>query len=172
MTRSRKEPRFFNKSATLAISRAILSIGDVYAIPLQGGGYAFGQYVAMHPLMGALVRILNVRADSVPPVGDLAEAGNMFPPVFVGLKAALRSGRWKKIGTLPVPEDPKGRTFRQTFGTKPGTYHDWKIWYWDRAVPVGDLPDDARDLELFQVWGAEGVEDRILGAAHRGERMF
>ena len=94
----------------------------------------------------------------------------LFPPVFAGLQATARSGRWKRIGNLePGPvEHPR---FRQCTGTKPGTYFDWQIWDGKKTRKIGQLPVNLRKLELKCVWGDEALEERILAGTYRGGRM-
>jgi hypothetical protein len=75
------------------------------------------------------------------------------------------------IGNFPVGEFefPK---FRFTMRTKPGVYHDWRIWDGSEAVKVGDLPEQYRSLELKTVWGDQGLEEQIVAGTCRGDRML
>src|SRR6202012_3888115 len=119
--------------------------------------------------LGFMVQVFNVfRNDPVTSIEELENAPPLFPPVFVGLLATVRAGRWKKIGNAPVKyfEHPK---FRQTMGTKPGTYNDWTIWDGSTTIRLGKLPVEYRSLELKCVWGDEGLEERILQAYYRGD---
>src|SRR6266487_2347772 len=84
------------------------AIGDVFSIPLSDGRTAYGQYVfwdGSRPAgLGSLVRILDVvRAEPVS-LKELRHAGDLFPPVFVGLGAGLKSRGWKIIGHIPVDQ--------------------------------------------------------------------
>jgi hypothetical protein len=101
----------------------------------------------------------------------LEPARLLFPPVFVGLVAAVRGKLWQYIGNKPVEGFvlPK---FRDTMGTKPGTYHDWSIWNGRKHSKLGDLPEDLRTLELKSIWGCEALADRIVAGTYRGDRMF
>jgi len=56
--------------------------------------------------------------------------------------------------------------------TKPGVYHDWRIWDGSEAVKVGDLPEQYRSLELKTVWGDQGLEEQIVAGTCRGDRML
>jgi Immunity protein 26 len=149
-----------------------IEIGDYFRVPLPDGRWAYCQYVQQSDELGYLVRVFD-RVDKEPlnSAVELDGVGLLFPPVFVGLRASVRSGRWQKIGAMPVNGliVPK---FRFTMGTKPGTYHDWRIWDGRNTVSIGDLPEHMRSLELKQVWGDEGLEERIVAGTYRGDRMF
>ncbi len=158
--------------------RQSAKLGDCFEIPLSNGEFAYGQYIYLDDRtmgLGTLVQIFNFlsdrRLDLEQFKATLTSTRFMFPPVFVGLLPAIRSGRWRIVGNLPVSNFifPK---FRSTLGTRPGIYHDWKIWDGANTVAVGDLPVAYRSLELKMVWGAEGLEERIIEGKYRGDEMF
>ena len=146
-------------------------VGDVLAFSLPSGQICYAHYIQLHPEFGTLVRIFRTDDQEPRSPQNVYQAQSPFNPVFVGLYAAVRSGRWKSIGTLAPPPEPFPR-FRWTFGTKPGKYTDWRIWDGQRDVLVGELPPADRALELRLVWGAEGLEERLAGARHRGDEML
>jgi hypothetical protein len=145
-------------------------VGDCFAIPLKDGGYAFCQYIAWNAEMGFLVRVFDVRSRTILTADQLRGKPPMFPPVFVGLRATLRSGRWKAIGNFGVEpfEFPR---FRQTLATSGGVYHDWRIWDGSATRFVGELPPEDRNLELLCTWGDEALEERILTREARGDKL-
>jgi Immunity protein 26 len=150
-------------------------IGDIIAIPLKDGRTAYAQYVYFDGKdasgMGCLIQVFDIITSKPISLDRLESASLMFPPVFVGLKTGIQSKRWKVIGSLPI-ENFVFPKFRSTFGTGPGTYHDWKIWDGITTFFVGDLPPEYRLLELKSVWGAEALEERIArGGSYRGESM-
>jgi Immunity protein 26 len=152
--------------------KAKIEIGDVFRVPLPNGRWAYCQYVQQSDELGYLVRVFDrITKEPLSSTNELEDAGPLFPAVFVGLRASVRSGRWQKIGTMPMDgfEFPK---FRITMGTKPGIYHDWRIWDGKNTVSVGNLPEHMRSLELKQVWGDEGLEERIVAGSYRGDRML
>jgi hypothetical protein len=152
-------------------SRTVIKVGDYFEIPLKDGRLAYCRLLHRGEL-GFLVQVLDLfRTTSPASTEELRNAPPLFPPVFVGLLATVRSGRWKKIGNVPVTyfAHPK---FRQTMGTKPGTYHDWTIWDGLKTIKIGRLPVEHRSLELKCVWGDEGLEERILQGYYRGRHML
>ena len=129
-------------------------VGDRFEIPLKDGRLAYCRLLHRGEL-GFLVQVFDLfRTTSPTSTEELRNAPPLFPPVFVGLLATVRSGRWKKIGDVPVTyfAHPK---FRQTMGTKPGTYDDWTIWDGLKTIKIGRLPVEYRSLELKCVWGDE-----------------
>ena len=138
-----------------------IKLGDCYAIPLPGGRYGYCQYVQWNKQMGCLVRVLDrITAEAVATVAELANAGNMFPPVFVGLHASVKSGRWKCIGNLPVSDFPFP-LFRATGATKAGIHENWWLWDGQNERFIGKLPKELHKLEQRAVWGDELLEERI-----------
>ena len=159
--------------------KSSIKIGDCFEIPLVDGRYAYGQYIFLDDRqptgLGTLVQIFDVLSDRPLEHAELRRLVEhkrlMFPPVFIGLIPAIRTGRWKII----MHSSPSKFTFpkfRSTLGTKPGIYHDWKIWDGKETVFVGKLPPEYRSLELKMVWGAEGLEDRIIEGKYRGNDML
>lgn len=143
-------------------------VGDVYQIPLPDGRFAFAQYLQWNEEMGCLIRVFDFLLDHEPEsLAALKLAGEMFPPVFAGLKAAVKADRWKRIGSMPVPNFTFP-TFRCTSATKPGTYENW--WLWDGGAQrfIGKLPEELRSLEVEVSWGYELLEERIA----TGKNLF
>ena len=152
--------------------RVKIEIGDCFRIPLPDGRWAYCQYVQQSDELGYLVRVFDrITTEPLNSTAEIDGAGLLFSPVFVGLRASVRSGRWERIGIMPVNSFvfPK---FRVTMGTKPGVYHDWRIWDGKNTVSIGDLPEQMRSLELKSVWGDEALEERIVAGTYRGDRMF
>jgi hypothetical protein len=137
-----------------------IKLGDFFAIPLPGGRHAYCQYVHWNEQMGYLVRVLDRITTGSANVSELANAGDMFPPVFVGLRVSVRSGRWTCIGNLPV-KDFSFPLFRDTGATKPGVYDSWWLWDGQNERFIGKLPKDLFNLERRTVWGDELLEERI-----------
>ncbi len=139
-----------------------IKVGNCYAIPLPDGKYGYCQYVLRNEMLGYLIQVFDRITDQpLSSAEELRGVGNMFPPVFVGLPASVKRGRWKYIGYLPV-EDFHFPQFRAIGGAlKPGTYENWWIWDGKQERFIGKLPNELRSLELRVVWGDELLEERI-----------
>ncbi len=147
-----------------------LKPGDCFEVPLPDGKRGYGQYLlhdrgkGKRPGQGTLVRIFDIISETEVPLERLARAGELFPPVFVTLDAALKTGGWRIVGRLPVGDFkfPKFRSLR-SHGWEPGKHHDWVIWDEDGPRYVGDLTPEYRDLEVFALHGHRLIEKRISG---------
>lgn len=154
------------------MKRTMIEVGDCFRIPLPNGRWAYCQFVHHNNELGFLVKVFDlITTEPMDSATDLRTAGLLFPPVFVGLRASVRSGRWKKIGNIVI-DDFEFPKFRNTVGTKPGTYNDWWIWDGTSTIKIGTLPKEMRSLELEQVWGDEALEQRIVNGNYRGDYMF
>jgi hypothetical protein len=156
----------------MSTQRPKIEIGDCFVIPLPDGRFGYCQHVYHHQEFGYLVRVFDkITSEPLNTTAELVTAGLLFPPVFVGLRASVRSGRWKRIGSMVV-KDFAFPKFRITMGTKPGTYQDWRIWDGTTTRTIGELPISLRSLELQSVWGDEALEERISSGTYRGQQMF
>jgi hypothetical protein len=149
-----------------------IQLGDVYRIPLNDGRYAYCQYIHENKELGSMVQVFSLLTPQPLEIADpLRESDAMFSPVFVALRVIAQSGRWPRIGSLPLKPFSFPR-FRLTMGTKPGVYHDWRIWDGTNTVWIGDLPENLRKLQLKGISGYETLEERIVAGTYRGDRMF
>lgn len=137
-----------------------IRVGDCFQIPLPGGRLAYCQYVHWSNELGYLIRVFDCITDKPLSVELLQNCKELFPPVFVGLKASVASGRWKRIGWMEVGQF-RFPTFRCTSATKPGVYENWWLWDGGKQRFIGKLPPELRELELELVWGDELLEERI-----------
>jgi hypothetical protein len=142
-----------------------IKIGDCFSIPLQDGRKAVGQYIFLDDRKpygcGSLIRVFDLITREGVKVEQLKSAGLLFPPVFVGLYASIRSGRWRVIGSFPV-ENFQYPKFRCSNGHKPGKYYDWSIFDGQKMIDIGELTPEYRSLEMLGGWGDELLEDRIV----------
>lgn len=141
-------------------------VGDCFEIPLPDGRRAYGQYIrdeTNDPTShGCLVRVFDIVRKQPAILEELRRVGLLFPPVYVGLWASIGSGRWKVIGSFPVPEDFTYPLFRYSHHTTPGVYDDWQIWDGREWHKIGKLPEHCRNLEILCVWSDVLLEERIM----------
>ena len=134
-------------------ARTKIEVGDCFRIALPDGRWAYIQFVHRNDDFGYLVRVFDwITESSFDSTEKLEGAGCLFPPVFVGLPASVRSGRWQKIGNVPVSnfQSPK---FRETIGTKPGIYQQQPVHLRQLREPLSGQ-FDGRQPSL-DVHGAE-----------------
>ncbi len=146
------------------MKRKRLKIGDVFEIPLSDGRKAYGQYVRADKDNGPMIRIFDLITKDNIQVDEIINTPNMFPPLIVGLRAAIKTGMWTILGNSPINDfDPPYfiSAMYDSINDKMG------MWYlWDRSkseyIPLGyKLPGEYRELEQLVVWAAEDVAKRI-----------
>jgi hypothetical protein len=140
-----------------------LSLGDIFEIPLSNGRRAFGQYV-FKDRMGPVVLIFDVIAqpDEGIELESLDPSKMLFPPVFTGLQAAIRSGLWKVIGHRAVGQLLYPGFVSAHYNHKTGRYGTWYLWDGEEYRPLGqDLPQEYRTLERLIIWDPMDIIERI-----------
>ncbi len=143
------------------MARSRIKVGDIFRIPLPEGRFGYCQYIQWNDQMGCLTKVFDLVAkNELRSIDELSEVPEMFPPIFVGLKASAKSGRWAIVGNLPVApiEFP---TFRASNGYAAGVYGDWSLWDGASHRFIGVLPTSFRKFEKLVIWGDELVEERI-----------
>jgi hypothetical protein len=139
-----------------------IRLGDCFAIPLPDGRYGYCQLLASDTKNGYLIRVFDKTTSKMNQSTDsLRDIGEMFPPVFVGLRASVRSGRWKPIGQLPIPDFKFPRFRYRRGGLSPGVYDNWMVLDGQHYESIGRLPPELRSIEHELVWGDESLEKRI-----------
>lgn len=149
-----------------------MSTGSCYSIRLSNGQFAYAQLLAMsmkppptHAL-GAMVSIFDLLTDEeLVNTSRLSSVAPRFLPIYVGLKAMLKSGRWRRIGELPVPAVGEP-IFRSSLGLDPRASSRWRILERDQERVVDTLALEERDLEVWKVWGYEDLERRVLSGVN------
>ena len=99
-----------------------------------------------------------------------ADTTALPPPVFIGFGDAFTKGGWRVIGHARVDPFPVPR-FRASFGLKPGTYHDWKIYDGIVVRAIGDLLPEFRSLEFLCGWSPQAIELRIRTGENPYDRI-
>ncbi|MBC7925295.1 MAG: hypothetical protein H7039_06520 [Bryobacteraceae bacterium] len=142
--------------------RVLARIGDILRIPLGDGRYGYAQYVYNHSLYSTLLRVLDVIANTPEPPPEIMTAGDLFPPVFVGLNPPIREKAWTIVAHVPV-KDFRFPLFkcRQVVDEVPGKHYDWLIWDGETYERVGELPAKYRSLGFLASFGYGIIEARI-----------
>jgi hypothetical protein len=139
-------------------------IGDVYRIPLSDGRFAYAHYVysdfGRAQSHGWLVRVLDIIDNGYATVDQLSRAGDLFPPVYVGLRAPIEQGLWQKIATIP-PSGFHYPTFRVNMKMKNGTSDAWSLWNGREMEYIGNLPEELRKLSILTIVGYVALRQRI-----------
>jgi hypothetical protein len=123
--------------------------GDVVAISLGDGTYAFGIVLAEPQMV-----FFDLRSSSVPPVEEILDSPEVFR-IWV-MNSAITGGRWQVIGNIDLGAELRASPvfFREDPITNAlYLYQSGKAWPAAR--------EDCEGLERAAVWSASHVEDRL-----------
>ncbi len=142
--------------------RTSLKIGDILEIPLSDGRRAYAQYVWRDKLMGPMIRVFDVITEERVDIDVLRGASLLFPPVFTGLYAAVRTGLWQIIGRLPVDDFTYPKFIWPLYDDKVDKVRNWALWDGEKEIHIGrKLPNRYRGLEQLVGWAPQDVAERI-----------
>lgn len=122
--------------------------GDVCAIPLKSGGYAFGL------CCGSDFAFFNVRSD-VPVLPDGLQDTQLAFRVPIA-KDAPSTGGWQVVGHVEVRDD---YAKPEKYLHKPIGSAQCYIYSAGQEEPVSD--DECRDLEILSTWFSFHIEERL-----------
>jgi hypothetical protein len=141
-----------------------LRVGDVIEIPLSDGSRAFCRYVERDETLGPIVEVYSKRLSRTEDVDieRLGSTGLLFPPVVVGLSAALHAGLWRIVGHIPVRDYLRPLFLAVRRGKDPFRVVEWFLWDGHAYKRLGaKLPQQYKRLEIDFVWTAQDLADRI-----------
>jgi len=144
------------------MKRTRIRIGDIFEIPLSDGRKAFGQYVFRDEKNGPLIQVFDLVTEDEIQLGQLNEISPLFPPVFTGLFAAIRTGLWKVIGHMPVEGFVYPKFISPLFDSKAGEARTWYLWNGKEYIRLGrKLPEEYKQLEQLVGWDPHDIAHRI-----------
>ena len=142
-----------------------VKVGDMFEIPLSDGRKSYGQYVFLDKKMGGLLQVYDLIVETDMHLESilnlLQDAKPLFPPVFVGLQAAVSMGLWTVIGHRPI-EDFNYPGFILVYHDMYIPRGNWTFWDGEREIRLGTrLPDEYKDHEFNAGWSPQDVVHRI-----------
>jgi hypothetical protein len=150
-------------------------VGDVFEIPLSNGERAFGHYMRSDR-MGPLIQVYDIimagDESGTEILERLRSAERLFPPIYTGLGAAVRTGLWRVIGRLPTAgfERPAFVSVHHE-GFRP--IGPWYYRCGEEMTRLGErLLDEYKQLEFLAVWSPHDVAHRIETGENPYERMI
>lgn len=137
-------------------------IGDVFEISLSDGRKAYGQYVFWDQENGPIVRIFDLIADDQVDLSSITNRSLLFPPIVVGLMAAIKSGLWKIIGNIAINDFDYPYFISAMYHSLTNKMGMWYLWDGADYKPLGyKLPDEYKRFEQLVVWAADDIRKRI-----------
>jgi hypothetical protein len=139
-------------------------IGFVYRLTKLNSDAIYAQVIAWDKEMGHLVRIAKLDSDSSDLRYGTLKNGELFPPVFVGLDAAVRAKEWILVAKNEIDAEtiPPFKATNQSPPDLDGS--GWYIRDGGKSRFVGQINSDQKNFETYQIWGYKILEDRIVEA--------
>ncbi|MFC4809846.1 Imm26 family immunity protein [Paenibacillus sp. GCM10023250] len=140
--------------------RRSVKLGDIYAIPLPDGNYAFGRTFLDSGL--AIYKQISNRIDDIP-------AREEYQFIVGVYRSALKSGDWPVVGNRPFQDEeeawPPPSCIVDRITGQYSIYHKGEI--------TKSTYSECEGLEITAVWAAEQIIDRIMGVEkwHKNFRM-
>ncbi len=140
-----------------------ITIGDIFEIPLSGGRKAYGQYVYHDKKTGPLICVFDSTAyNELYQQDNLLLSESLFPPIFTGLFAAIRTGLWKIIGHSEINSFHYPNFVSAVYSSETGKVKMWYLWDGNEFVKIGPvLPQQYQSLEYLIVWAPQDIAKRI-----------
>jgi hypothetical protein len=136
-------------------------IGDIFEIPLTKSRRSYGQYLYFSK-MGPIIQIFDVVSSNEMNVDQIICSQPLFPPIIVGLFAAIKDKIWKVVGNKPIESFKHPLFVSNEYDQITGEARTWFIWNGQEYIKVGiKLPDRYKKLEFLVVWSSSSVVERI-----------
>ena len=136
-------------------------IGDIFEVPISQGRMAIGQYL-LQSKMGPIVQILGILPIDKNDIEELLLSKPLFPPVIVGLFAAIQKNMWRIIGNKKVTLIDHPKFISNIWNEKTGKAGFWTLWDGNKFYDIGHfLPSEYRELEFLVVWTPQSITERI-----------
>jgi hypothetical protein len=136
-------------------------IGSLFKLKAFKTANVFAHCIAWDEKMGYLMRISALeQRESSPTYEDLKRRA-LFPPVFVGLDAAVKAREWLLVSKMVIDHEAIP-AFKATNQSPPDLEDaSWYIRNSGKSKFVGRLSPEEKELETYQIWGYRILEERI-----------
>jgi hypothetical protein len=131
--------------------------GDIVALPLPSGGYAYSRILSNRVLMA----FYNLRTDNLTDPNEVVTSGTLF--VTAVHMTAISNERWVTMGNRPLEQE----LIQDTKFFRKNPTGDGFLIYISKAEPSGSdheyeaSADECRGLEPLLVWEPDQIEQRI-----------
>jgi hypothetical protein len=140
-------------------------VGDVFAIPISGGRFAFGRVMLLSKLQGLLIEVFAKTSDRKAFDGSVITSGRLFPPLgLAGGSDSLKSWRWTVVRSDPGYKRPDEAL---EFVSPRPAGGGWCAVDLDRKILRDVSPEEAKKMTSGKSWDPEDIESRIEEALRR-----
>jgi len=131
------------------------NVGLVCQKEIGGRVYTLHYYLARE-LHGPFVRVYQGE--------EVRESSLVIDCLGFGILAAVRTGGWKRLGTL----DPGPQTLGPALYFEPPYPEEWFLMEKDKSKKLGRVvPPELQHLEILQIINYEVLEERLLTGVNR-----
>ena len=140
-------------------------VGDVFAIPISGGRFAFGRVMLLDKLHGMLIEVFAKTTDSKVFDRSVVESGRLFQPlVLSGGDSSLKIWRWTVVRSDPSykrPDEPL------EFVSPHPSGDCWCAVDLERNILRIVSTEEKKIMISGHLWSPKNVEDHIEEALGR-----
>ena len=140
-----------------------IKVGDVYRIPLSENRSAYCQYM-LRDRCGPMIRVFDLILNEEEDLDfvRLNVKKLLFPPIIVGLSAAVHKLDWERVGSLPIEKFKYPCFVSSYYHLVTGKAYKWFLWKADKETYIGNkLPRKYRKCEYMMGWSPQDVVRRI-----------
>lgn len=136
-------------------------IGDIIEITLSSGEKVYGQYI-IESKFGPIIQVYEEKKYNPENIDNLVNSRLLFPPVIVGLFAAIKNQLWRIVDNRKVIIHGHPKFVSTIWNEKTGEAGIWSIWDGERFTGIGaNLPTQYKDLEFLIIWPPQMIVERI-----------
>jgi hypothetical protein len=136
--------------------------GDVFAIPIEAGTFAFGRIMIIDKQRGMLIEIFREVARSPSHRPSIPQSGRLFHPVKFADSAAFKEWRWRVVasdGSYRLSEADEALEF-----ASPGPVKGWCVVGFTAKILRYVSEAEAATMERGWSWTHAQLEARIRAA--------
>jgi hypothetical protein len=143
--------------------RQAYTTGDVFAIPLSSGLFAFGRIMTKGEPFGTLVEIFKETSSVAVATPRILKSGRLFHPIYLDGLSAFRDLTYRIISSDSDYSPSDYESLQFLVGT-PGLYRLKQGS--SKPRPIGD--EEAASVEPLSIWGCESLTMRVERALAGG----
>ncbi len=146
------------------MKKLTIKIGDIFEIPISNNKKAFGQYIHYDKQQGPLIQVFDyiVNGDEKLDLDKIVQSKILFPPIIVGLFAAVKKNLWSVVGNKNVENFIYPGFISTLRNPKTNEATIWFYWDGNEWTKLGEkLNDRYKKKEFLAVYSPYDIPERI-----------
>lgn len=136
-------------------------VGDVFAVPVGGGRFAFGRIMMADKARGLLLELFRQTARSMDVTPSILASGRLFHPVLAAGRP-FKSWRWTVVE--PDPGYQMSAEDHSLEFASPGPVKGWVVVNLRAKIVRPVSEEEAQQMERGWLWDPPALEERIRKA--------